>query len=506
MLNRPVLTNPLSKSWLPCCLVCFLLGIPLLSQPSSLQELDEYVASTVRDWEVPGLGIAVIKDGEVIFSKGYGVTRAGTRGSADRHTRFAIGSTTKAMTAAAIGMLVDEGKLRWDGRVVDHLSWFQLAGPYLTREVTVRDLLTHRAGLGNADGLWYGRDISSREILRRLRFVPSQTSMRSHFTYQNIMYAAAGELIATVSGKSWERFIQTRILDPLAMRETATTLGSLKGRNIASPHDRVDGQIVPIENASVDSVAAAGSIWSSVHDMAKWLQFLLQEDPGRLLKPETREELFKPQMIVGRDGFYPTAQLTRPHWTTYGLGWFQQDYQGRAVDFHTGSIDGMVAIAGLIRDEHLGVYVLATLDHAELRHALMLTVFDLFGKPSEKRDWSRDLKSLYSTLAERGAEQRRLRDQSRVANTRVSQDLEAFTGTYQNTLYGEVQVELRNGSLHFRVGAGLEGPLSHWHYDTFVANWAARWRGTSLITFVTATNGQIGELRRGGSRYLKRRR
>ena len=360
-------------------------GVQLAAQPAPLDGFDAYAEQAVRDWEVPGLAIAVVKDGEIAFAKGYGVRELGKPEPVDTRTLFAIGSTTKAMTAAAVGMLVDDGKLAWDDPVTVHLPDFRLYDPYVTREVTVRDLLTHRAGLGKADFLWYGQENATDEILHRLRYVEPQTSMRSHFTYQNIMYVTAGEVIEAASGMSWADFIQTRIFDPLGMSASVPTLTMAGGRsNVASPHYRIDGTVTVIENASVDPVAPAGSIWSNVGDMAKWVRFLLNEgvtDEGeRLLSEETHAELFTPQMIIRRDSFYPTGRLTKPHWTTYGLGWFQADYDGRAVDFHTGSIDGMVAIVGLIRDENLGVYVLANLDHAELRHALMYRAFESSGQ------------------------------------------------------------------------------------------------------------------------------
>lgn len=496
-----------SSGWIALLLALAICGFPtspLAAQPASLEEFESYVANAVEEWGIPGLAISIVKDDEVVLQEGFGVCRVAGRERVNAATRFAIGSTTKAFTAASIGMLVDEKKLNWDDLVIEHLPWFQLADPHVTRELTVRDLLTHRAGLGNADLLWYGRDFSTQEILQRLRFLPPETSMRSHFTYQNIMYAAAGELIAATSGASWEAFVRTRILEPLHMDGTATSLRALRGENIATPHDRVEGQVVPIENASVDAVASAGAIWSSAEDMAKWLRYLLEDSGPELLQPQTKAELFRPQMIVGRDAFYPTAQLTRPHWTTYGLGWFQEDYQGRAVDFHTGSIDGMVALAGLIRDEHLGVYILANLDHAELRHALMYTVFDLFGPSPPERDWSAEMKQLFARLSERAAEQRQRRAESRVPDTQPSHELQAFTGRYENPIYGQVEVSLQEGKLHLYIGPGLQGPMEHWHYDTFEAHWEARWRGTALVTFVTASNGQIGELRWAGNRFLKR--
>lgn len=473
----------------------FLLGVsflvllsttPLPAQPPPLEEFDAYVQKAVRDWEVPGLAISVVKDGDIVFAKGYGVRTKGKSVPVDIHTLFAIGSTTKAMTAAGIGMLVDEGKLHWDDPVTKHLPSFQLYDPYVTREVTVRDLLTHRAGLGNADFLWYEQANSTREILRRLLYLKPQTSMRSQFIYQNIMYVAAGEVIAAVSGMSWADFIQTRILTPLGMTETTPTAATLAQQpNVASPHSKIEGTVRVIKNASVDSIAAAGAIWSSVNDMSRWVLFLLnggQTEEGQpLLSEPTLNELFTPQTIVGSGAFYPTAKLTHPHWMTYGLGWFQADYQGRAVDFHTGSIDGMVAIIGLIRDENLGVYVLANLDHAEVRHSLMYRVFDLYGS-TPPLDWSAEFKKLYTDRTEEREAERKKVEEERVTGTRPSLSLEQYAGTYADPLYGTVDVTY-DGHLRFSYGPKRIGPLEHWHYDTFRVQWEARWRGSAFVSF-----------------------
>ena len=467
--------------------------IPLAAQPPPLEEFDAYVQKVVQDWEVPGLTITVVKDGDVVFAKGYGVRTLGTSTPVDIHTLFAIGSTTKAMTAAGIGMLVDEGKLHWDDPVTKHLPSFQLYDPYVTREVTVRDLLTHRAGLGNADFLWYEQENSTREILHRLLYLKPQTSMRSQFIYQNIMYVAAGEVIEAVSGIPWADFIQTRILTPLGMTETIPTAATLAQQsNVASPHSKIEGIVRVINNASVDSVAAAGAIWSSVNDMSQWMRFLLnggRTDEGQpLLSDHTLNELFTPQTIVGTGAFYPTAKLTHPHWMTYGLGWFQADYQGWAVDFHTGSIDGMVAIIGLIRDENLGVYVLANLDHAEVRHALMYRAFDLYGS-TPPRDWSIEFKKLYTDrTAEREAERKKI-EEERVTGTRPSLPFEHYAGTYADPLYGTVGVTY-DGHLRFSYGPKRIGPLEHWHYDTFRVQWEARWRGSAFVSFSLDRKGR----------------
>src|SRR5262245_54271538 len=233
--------------------VASLLVLPVAAQREPLAGFDAFAAKAVKDWRVPGLAVSVVKDGSVVFSHGYGVREQGKPATVDTHTLFAIGSTTKAMTAALLGMLVDEDKVEWDAPVTRYLPWFQLKDPAVTHEVTVRDLLTHRAGLGNADYLWYGQRNSTDEILRRVRLIEPAYSLRSGFIYQNIMYAAAGAVVEAASGKPWAAMMQTRIFDPLGMRDTLPTAVTLKSRpNVASPHALVDGQVRVIENASVD--------------------------------------------------------------------------------------------------------------------------------------------------------------------------------------------------------------------------------------------------------------
>jgi len=479
-----------------------ILAVPLLfsttpapaQQPTDpASQLDAYTTKAVKDWGAVGLAISVVKDGRVVFAKGYGVRELGKPDPVDTATLFAIGSTTKAMTAAAIGMLVDDGKVRWDDPVTTHIPGFQLRDAYLTREVTVRDLLTHRAGLPNADYLWYGSDNSAAEILRRVRYVSPAYSLRSNFIYQNIMYAAAGEVVAKASGMPWEDFVRTRIFAPLAMQRTVPLLSRAGAMpNVASPHERVNDTVRVITNASVDPVASAGSVWSSVADMAKWMQFVL--DSGRvggrrLLQPVTFAELLEPQTMVPPSQFYPSARLTKPHWMTYALGWFQQDYEGRAVSFHTGSIDGMVAIIGLIPDERLGVYVLANLDHVEARHALMLKVFDLWGPPRSKaRDWSTELRALYANQSAQALAAQKAADAKRATGTKPSLPLTRYVGSYSDSLYGDVAVTASGDALRIRVGT-LEGTLEHWQYDTFRIRYDQPWVGNNLVTFVLDRDG-----------------
>ena len=450
-------------------------------------ELDNYAAQAVKDWQSPGLAIAVVKDGKVVFQKGYGVRELGKPEPFDTITVSAIASTTKAMTAAAIGMLVDEGKVRWDDPVTKYLPSFQLYDPYATREVTVRDLLTHRAGLGNADWLWAVSDLPTKEMMDRLKLVKPEYSLRSSFVYQNVMYIAAGEVVAAASGMPWEKFVQTRIFDPIGMRSTYPRAALVpSGANAAIPHWRFGRDtIVAIRRDQSQSIGPAGDVWSNVSDMSKWMKFLLDSgivNGKRLLNRETFAELFTPQVMVPPDEFYPTMALTHPHWMTYGLGWFQHDYQGRMLSFHTGSLSGFVAIIGLVPDEKLGVYVLANRDHVEVRHALMYKAIDIF-LGNAPRDWSKQLLALYDSRRAAAETQRAANEAKRIKGTKPSLSLSKYAGVYEDPLLGRVSVTEANGKLRVDAGPAIKGALEHWQYDRFRARYDDRWQGTDLVTF-----------------------
>lgn len=454
-----------------------------------VRELDASIAAAAAEWEVPGLAVAVVKDGEVVLARGYGVRRLGRPEPVDADTLFAVGSTTKAMTAALLGQLVAEGKVAWDDPVIRHLPGFRVGDPWATREITVRDLLTHRAGLPNTDLLWYGADRPRAELIGALAGVAPAYSLRGGFIYQNVMYVAAGELAAAVAGTSWEQLLESRLLEPLGMARTVPTLARTAGRdNVAAPHDRVEGALRVIENAPVDAAGPAGSVWSSVNDMSRWIRLLLAEgraDAGggrQVLAVATVEELFRPQTVIPVEQFYPTARLTRPHWITYGLGWFQQDFQGRMVQYHTGSIDGMTAIVGLVPEEELGIVVLANRDHAELRHALLWLALDRLGPRPSGRDWNAEVKQLYDARSAEADKARAEAEAKRVAGTRPSLPLARYAGTYRHPLYGDARVSPEGDGLRLVFAPGLQGRLEHWHFDTFRIRWDRPWQGPELVT------------------------
>lgn len=463
-----------------------------------LKAFDAYVAKAVKEWEVPGFAIAIVKDDSVVFARGYGVRELGKPAPVNEHTLFAIGSTTKAMTAAALGMLVDEKKVEWDAPAKRYIPALELQDPVMTREITVRDLLTHHTGLPGADLLWSGSDYSVDEIVRRVRFIKPFASFRSRYAYMNVQYALAGEVLRSAGGVPWNAFVRTRIFEPLGMRESVPTLkDALTMSNVASPHMRIQDTIRVIENRAVDPVAPAGAIWSSVADMAQWMRFVL--DSGRvggkrLVSEQTFRELLTPQVVIPAADFYPTTRLTRPHFINYGLGWFLEDYNGNAVAMHTGSIDGMIAIIGLIPDQRLGVYVLANLDHAELRHALMYRVFDLY-TTGPGRDWSTEMRALYGKFAEQGKAAEAEIIAKRVTGTHPSHALEKYVGTYADSLVGVAQVTLERDSLRVHIGKAFGGTLEHWNFDTFRVRWDDKRVGWSLVTFVLDAMGNVRAIR-----------
>lgn len=487
------------------CLFILLLGfsftqVPAQNLEKQIDDFDTYVEQSRQRFEVPGCALAIVHKGEVIFSKGYGHLSVKAEKPVTTETLFGIMSTTKATTAAAMGILVDEGKVDWDDPVIDYLPEFQLYDAYATRHLRVRDLFTHNAGLGNTDFLWAWNSKANPDyILRQMRYAKPAYPFRGGYTYQNIMYLAAGELIEAVSGMSWERFMKERIYTPLEMENTFPNLAqSMQYQNRSRAHQKLEEDIIIIPEMSADPIAPAGATWSTIDDMAKWVQFLLDREDG-LLRAETRAEILKPQVVIPEEQFYPTAQLTQPNWTTYGLGWFQQDYRGEMLNFHTGSLDGRTAIIGLMEEQGFGFYFFGNLDHAELRHALMLRAIDAFVFQDTDRDWGAEVYTLYAKIREAGAARQTRLVESRVMDTETSRELSAYTGRYTHPFYSTAVITLKDGTLHFEMGPEQTGKLEHWHYDTFMAHFDKAWWTPSPVSFrLDPVSGDVSALAFGG--------
>ncbi len=472
---------------------------------TKVKEFDAYAEKARNLYEVPGLALTVVKDGKVILKKGYGVRQLGTTNAVDTQTLFACASTTKAMTATCMAMLVDEGKVKWDDPVINHLPDFQLYDPAVTREIKIRDLFTHNTGVGNADFFWGAMHIPSDEVLKRMKLVKPSYSLRSSFIYQNIFYLYAGKVIEKVSGQPWEEFIQKRIFQPLGMTRTFPVLRMVKDPNQSQPHYLVDNKITVIERTNADAIGPAGSVWSCVDDMSKWALCMLDSGKyagGRLVKPATWKEMFKPQVMVTESQFYPTAELTKPNWMTYGLGWFQQDYNGKKVNYHTGSLAGETAIHGQLPDSKLAIYIFGNYDHAEVRHALMFKAFDLFGTGGT-RDWSTEFHKLYTNIqaGERKGEIKL--ESSRVLNTKSSLSLDEYAGRYTDPLYGELVITKENNELALVANDHAKAHVSHWHYDTFRGWFDKRWHGKATVSFTMNSIGKIANVNFDGMTFTR---
>ncbi len=479
-------------------------GQPVSTDPR-VKSFDQYIENARKQWEAPGLAVAVVKDGKVILKKGYGVRELGKPDPVTPETMFACASTTKAMTATCMGMLVDEGKIKWDDAVITYLPELQLYDPAATREIKIRDLFVHDTGVGNADFLWGDMDIPPDEVLRKMRDVKPSYSLRSSFIYQNIFYLAAGKVIEKVSGIPWDQFIRTRIFQPLAMTSTVPFLKEVKSANMTMPHYSVEGKITVIEHTSADNIGPAGSVWSNIDDMSKWMICMLDSskyDGGRLLSKKTWVEMFKPQVLVPPGQFYPTQQLTKPNWTTYGLGWFQHDYKGRKVNFHTGSLAGAVAIHAQLPDERLGIYVFGNYDHAEVRHALMYKAFDQFALGGTQ-DWSTDFKKIYDKQAANGEKSKKEFETKRVLNTQPSLPIENYAGKYNHPSFGTVEISVVSNQLIIALNNFSRATLEHWHYDTFRGWNEKKWYGKVNASFILGTDGKISKVVFDGNEFTK---
>jgi CubicO group peptidase (beta-lactamase class C family) len=462
----------MKKFLLPFILVLHVLT--LAAQPD-LKKLDAYFAKALKDWDVPGMSVAIVKDGKVVFSKGYGVKEVDKPEKPDENTLFAIASNTKAFTTAAIAMMVTEGKLSLDDKVRKFLPYFELYDPYVSQDVTVRDLLCHRVGFEtfSGDAIWYlSDDLSAEQIIRRAKYLPQSYNFRAGYGYSNIMYITAGELMQKVEGKPWSTIIQDRIFTPLNMSRSVTSSNDIGAKgNYASPHGIVNEKHVPIAWEDWGAIAATGGIISSVHDMSQWMIFNLNNgiwNKDTLLTPAMRNTLWTPHIVFPvnhTDANFDT------HFNGYGLGWGLSDYKGRMRVGHTGGYSGMLSIVALIPDEKLGVVVLTNGMKGGLMRAVANYTVDAFLKVPE-RDWSAE--QLAASKVSQQADTRISdRINARVENTKPSVPVEKYVGKYFSDIYGNIEVK-REGEklrLYFEHSTRFNATLEHWHYDVWKINW-----------------------------------
>lgn len=473
-----------------------------LAQDVDLAALDGYFAESGDAFEVPGFAVAIVKDDEVVFARGYGARELGKPERVDEHTLFAIASNSKAFTAAALARLVDDGRVRWDDRVVDYLPYFRLYDPWVTQEIRVRDLLCHRSGLGTYSGdlLWYGTPYDAAEVVRRARMLEPAGLFRSDYGYSNLMFIAAGQVVAAVSGASWDETVRREFFEPLGMSRTVTSTSALEGmENVAIPHRTKEGAVIPLSWYNWDAMAAAGGIISSVSDMSRWLRLQLAGgvwEGDTIFSPAAQRIMWTPHISHVLD---PESERTTlgTHFRGYGLGWSLMDYRGHKVVTHGGAYDGMFSRVALVPEEGLGVVVL-TNSMTSLPVALAYRSLDAYLGGAE-RDWTAEYLQRAEEARKRKAERRRRFAEARVEGTSPSLPLQDYTGTYGGPMYGDARVTLEDGGLvvSFLPNPDLVGDLTHYHFDTFVIEWRRdfAWFDEGTVQFLLDTSGAVREMK-----------
>ncbi len=466
------------------------------SQNADLQKLDTYFEKAAKDWGIPGMSVGIVKNGEIVFSKGYGVLEVGKPEKPDGNTLYAIASNSKAFTSAIIAMLVQEGKLNWDDKVQKYLPYFELYDPFVSRETTIKDLLCHRVGLGTFSGdvIWYKSDLTSEEIIKRLKYLPNKFDFRDGYGYSNVMYITAGEIIKTVTGKTWGQNVQERILNPVKMDRTIFSLSKLNEKgNFATPHAFEEAKNIPIPYVDWEEIGALGGIISSVNDMGKWMIFNMNNGitgTDTLLRPSSRNLIWKMHNTYNVDLTKPNNNKT--HFRGYGLGWALEDFQGKMKVSHSGGYDGMISLVTMIPDEKLGIVVLSNGMNPPTTAVTNYAINAFLGL--EEKDWSAEM---LEQNKKRKTEDTRIakREAKRVTGTKPSLPLEKYAGIYNAPIYGKIVVKTENGQLrlYFEHTPELSATLEHWHYDVWKINWdkTQAWFTFGTVKFNMTNNLEI---------------
>lgn len=488
-------------------LLLFFFNQAALYPQGKLEEnLDTYVPKVLQEFKVPGIAVGVVKDGKLIFAKGYGVRSINRDEPMDANTLFQIASNSKAFTSACIAILVDEGKLDWDDRVIDKLPGFKMSDPYVTNEMRVRDLLCHRSGLslGAGDLLYFPpTDYKRDDILYRLRYIKLATSFRSHYAYDNILFPVAGELIKAVSGKTWEEFVTEKIFKPLGMDKTRAGLALLNDKtDVETPHTIVDGKLTALPLTDWDATAPAGGILSSVNDLSKWV--IAQLDSGRigdtgkrLFGKKETVQMWEPHINIPVRTPPPGMEAYKSNYAAYGLGWFIKEYRGDKIIWHSGGLPGTVTQVTLDPDKKMGVIVLTNQESSAAFYAVTLHTLDLLMDKNDT-DWIGSFSKLVSMGKNRADKKVAEMDSLRNKDSKPSLPLEKYAGKYEDVWYGTVTVKYADGKLHmsFDHTPDLTGDLEHWQYDTFVARWKDRTlHGDAFVTFSLNPDGSVAGIK-----------
>src|SRR5579862_289554 len=468
-------------------------------------DLDAYVASSMKTFDVTGIAVAIVKDGKIEVAKGYGVRKLGDPTPVDEFTMFGIGSNTKAFTTAALAILIDEGKLSWDDPVYQRLPGFVMYDPYVSHEMTIRDLLTHRSGMGLGEGdllFWPHTTYSRADVIYKLRFMKPQSSFRSHYAYDNLLYMTAGQIIPAVTGTSWDDYIRQRVFAPLEMTHSNVSNTEFKaGDDYAFPHSKVDGKLQVIPFGDLDNAGPAGAINSCAADMAKWVQLQLNhgkfaDHDGHLFSEQRSKEMWSAQTILPIGD--PPQQLAalKANFADYALGWGLRDYHGRKLIGHTGGVGGFVSRVMLVPQENLGIVILTNAEESGAFDAILYHILDhYFQLPLT--GWVAAYKAVRDKAENDAAEVMKKAESGRDGTSKPSLPLAKYAGVYNDAWYGPITIRQENGGLVIRFDHSptMVGDLQHWQYDTFKAHWRVHTIEDAFITFSLNPDGSIESAR-----------
>ncbi|GAB2613302.1 serine hydrolase [Novilysobacter erysipheiresistens] len=476
---------------------------------AALQTFDAYVENVRKQFDVPAIAVAIVKDGKVVLERGYGVKDLQSREPVDEHTLFAIASNTKAFTAASLQMLAEDGKLDMDDRVIDHLPWFRMSEPYITHEMRIRDLLAHRSGLALGAGdllYWPGTDYSTEEVARRLRHVPIDGGFRAGYAYDNILFGVAQLVIEAASGQSYEDFLRSRILQPLGMDATRFNSDHLQpGDNVATGYSKANFEdLVPAPLMSWSNVSGAGGLYSSAHDLTRWVRAQLDQgvipgsDGDRLFSEESQRDMWTvlTPIPVGKTET-PELEAAQPNFRGYGQGWNLSDYRGEKLVWHTGGWPGFYSRITMVPEQEIGVIVLTSAEVGGAFNAVTMRALDeMLDAP--KTDWTAAYAKARGAAEDEAATDWHNHQAERDADDKPSLPLADYASTYTDRWYGDVEISRQGDTLRiaFSHSPALVGSLSHWQHDTFVVRWDQRWlNADAFLTFSLDPDGQIREAR-----------
>lgn len=469
---------------------------------------EQRVEQLRKDIGVPGVSIAIVEDGKVTLAHGWGVRDITTDKVVDADTIFFTGSTGKAFTNAALATLVDEGKMSWDDKVIDHMPDFRMWDPWVTREMTIRDLLVHRSGLGLGQGdllFLPNSTLSRKETVRRIRYLKPATSFRSGYAYDNILYMAAGQLIEEVSGKTWEQYIHDHVFGPLGMKSSTDTDKEFQANpNHARPHSRNDGPVhgmgtqAPLdENATIaQNAAPAGGLAISANDMSRWLLTQLGRGriPGsdkRLFSQEQSEQMWTGAVITPVPQYPPEFAAAQPHYDLYALGWGLSDYRGAQVVGHDGAVLGSQATVALLPDKNVGIFIASNSEDGEIIRGLLFELLDHYlGYPQAQWPEKWHAFKLARLNAAANAVQAA---EAKPAKIGPALPLANYVGDYTDPWYGTIEVRQagKNLAIEFPHSTGMEGPLTHYQYNTFKMNPSLNWVEPAYVTFSIGADGKV---------------